>query len=162
LSIILFFGLSQMIEALLTIVVGPSERSIPSSALGNGPIHVLDKNFPAAWIATGLVSAAAVGMTYVYLYRTRLGLLTRAVMAHRDVALGPGIDVDRVSAIAFGVGLALAGIAGAFAPFMLGSVRPGMGVELNIQAFAVIVIGSLGNPLGTILGGLIYGICLMV
>src|SRR5579862_1346795 len=162
LSIILFFGVSQIIEALLTITFGPSERSIPSSALGSAPVHIAGRTFPSAWVVTGLVSAAAVAMTYVYLYKTRLGLLTRAVMAQRDEALATGIDVDRVSSIAFGIGLALAAIAGVFAPFMLGSVRPGMGVEMNIQAFAVIVIGSLGNPFGTILGGLVYGVCLMV
>jgi branched-chain amino acid transport system permease protein len=162
LSIILFFGVSQIIEALLTITFGPSERSIPGAALGGAPIHIAGMTFPSAWVVTGLVSAAAVATTYLYLYKTRLGLLTRAVMAQRDEALATGINVGRVSAVAFGVGLALAAIAGVFAPFMLGSVRPGMGVEMNIQAFAVIVIGSLGNPLGTILGGLVYGVCLMV
>lgn len=162
LSIILFFGVSQIIEAVLTIIFGPSERSIPSAALGSGPVHMLGQSFPSAWVVTGLVSGAAVAVTYLYLYRTRLGLLTRAVMAQRDEALATGINVHRVSSIAFGVGLALAAVAGVFAPFMLGSVRPGMGVEMNIQAFAVIVIGSLGNPLGTILGGLVYGVCLMV
>jgi branched-chain amino acid transport system permease protein len=44
---------------------------------------------------------------------------------------------------------------------MLGSVTPAMGVDLNIQSFVVIVIGSLGNPLGTVLGGIVYGVSLM-
>ena len=69
--------------------------------------------------------------------------------------------MHRVSAIAFGIGLALAAIAGVFAPFMLGSVTPAMGVDINIASFAVIVVGSLGNPLGTVLGGIVYGISLM-
>jgi branched-chain amino acid transport system permease protein len=161
LSIILFFGLSQVVEALSTIAFGPSERSIPGRALGSGPVHVLGQSFPAAWIVSGAASAAAVLGVYLYLYRTRLGYLTRAVMVHRDEALATGIDVHKVSAVAFGVGLALAAIAGVFAPFMLGSITPAMGVDLNIQSFAVIVIGSLGNPLGTVLGGIIYGVSLM-
>jgi branched-chain amino acid transport system permease protein len=98
---------------------------------------------------------------YLYLYRTRLGYLTRAVMVSREEALSTGIDVHRVSAIAFGVGIALAGIAGIFAPFMLGSITPAMGVDVTITSFAVIVIGSLGNPLGTVLGGVLYGISYM-
>jgi len=49
-----------------------------------------------------------------------------------------------------------------FAPFMLGSVTPSIGVPINIAAFAVIVVGTLGNPLGTVLGGIIYGVSLML
>ena len=100
-------------------------------------------------------------LVYLYLYRTRLGYLTRAVMVNREEAIATGIDVHRVSAIAFGVGLALAAVAGVFAPFMLGSITPAMGVDVTITSFAVIVIGSLGNPLGTVLGGVIYGVSYM-
>lgn len=162
LSIILFFGVSQVIEALTTISFGPSDRSIPSRVLGTAPVQVLGQSLPSAWIVTGAVSAVAVICLYFYLYRTRLGRLTRAVMVQRDEALATGIDVHRVSAIAFGVGLALAAIAGVFAPFMLGSFSPAMGVDINIQSFAVIVIGSLGSPMGTVLGGLIYGVSEML
>ncbi len=160
LSIILFFGLSQVIEALATIVFGPSERSIPGRVFGGGPVSIFGQSLPAAWVVSAVASGVAVLFIYVYLYRTRLGYLTRAVMVHREEALATGIDVDRVSAIAFGVGIALAAIAGVFAPFMLGSVTPAMGPDINIQSFAVIVVGSLGNPLGTILGGIVYGISL--
>ena len=161
LSLILFFGLSQVIEALATMVFGPGERSIPGRVLGAGPVVFMGQRLPVTWIVSAGVSAVAVLGVYVYLYRTRLGRLTRAVMVDRDEALATGIDVHRVSAVAFGVGIALAAIAGVFAPFMLGSATPAMGVELNIQSFAVIVVGSLGNPLGTVLGGVIYGVSLM-
>ncbi len=161
LSIILFFGLSQVIEALATIAFGTSERSIPGRVLGSGPVRVLGQRFPAAWIVSGLASGFAVLGIYLYLYRTRTGYLTRAVMVHREEAAASGIDVHRVSAIAFGVGLALAAVAGVFAPFMLGSVTPAMGVDMTVTSFTVIVVGSLGNPLGTVLGGIVYGLSLM-
>src|SRR5579872_1633212 len=178
LSFILFFGLSQVIEAVATIAFGTSERSIPGDQLGraiaavlsvfagrpveSGPVEILGQTFPAAWAASGTVSALAVLLVYFYLYRTRLGYLTRAVMDNREEAIATGIDVHRVSAIAFGLGLALAAVAGAFAPFMLGSITPAMGTEVTVTSFAVIVIGSLGNPLGTVLGGVIYGISYML
>ena len=177
LSFILFFGLSQVLEALTTIAFGTSERSIPGSELGRaltwvastisghevdvGPVEILGQTFPAAWVASGTVSALAVLLVYVYLYRTRLGYLTRAVMAHREEAIATGIDVHRVSAIAFGIGLGLAAIAGVFAPFMLGSITPAIGIDITVTSFAVIVIGSLGNPLGTVLGGVLYGVSYM-
>jgi branched-chain amino acid transport system permease protein len=162
LSIILFFGVSQIIEALATMVFGANERSIPGRVLGVGSLRVLGAALPKSWLVSGAVSLVAVLAVFIYLYRTRLGLLTRAVMVNREEALATGIDVHRVSAIAFGIGLALAGLAGVFAPLMLGSVKPSIGVDLNITAFAVIVVGTLGNPLGTVLGGIIYGVSLML
>ena len=179
LSIILFFGLSQVIEALMTIFFGTSERSIPSSSLGGifsairikmfggkpgagGPIEIFGQAFPAAWVIAAITSLIAIALVYVYLYRTRLGTLTRAVMSRRDEALATGIDVDRVSAAAFGIGLGLAAVAGVFAPFMFGSITPAFGEDATVTSFAVVVLGSLGNPLGTALGGVIYGICYML
>lgn len=178
LSFILFFGLSQVIEAVTTIAFGTSERSIPGDQLGravaavervfigheveNGPVEILGQTFPAAWVASGIASGCAVLLVYVYLYRTRLGYLTRAVMDNREEAVATGINVHRISALAFGIGIGLAAIAGVFAPFMLGSITPAMGGEVTVTAFAVIIIGSLGNPLGTVLGGVIYGVSYML
>lgn len=162
LSVILFFGLSQVIEALTSIAFGTTERSIPGRVLGTGPVIILGQRLPSAWVFGAAVSSVAVAAVYFYLYRTRIGMLTRAVMVNRDEAVATGIDVHRVSAIAFGIGIALAGIAGVFAPFMLGSVTPSIGVQINVAAFAVIVVGTLGNPLGTVLGGIIYGVSLML
>ncbi|MEO8714957.1 MAG: branched-chain amino acid ABC transporter permease [Acetobacteraceae bacterium] len=162
LSLILFFGMSQMIEAVASIVFGNTERSIPARIFGVGPIEIATARMPRAWVYSAAVSAVCVLGVYLYLYRTRLGTLTRAVMSSRDEALATGIDIHFVSALAFGIGIALAGIAGVFEPFMLGSVTPSLGVGINIAAFAVIVVGTLGNPLGCVLGGLVYGISLML
>ena len=178
LSFILFFGLSQVIEAVTTIAFGTSERSIPGDQLGravaaverlfigheveNGPVEIFGQTFPAAWVASGIASGCAVLLVYLYLYRTRLGYLTRAVMDNREEAVATGINVHRISALAFGIGIGLAAVAGVFAPFMLGSITPAMGGEVTVTAFAVIIIGSLGNPLGTVLGGVIYGVSYML
>lgn len=162
LSLILFFGMSQMIEAVVAILWGSTERSIPPRILGAGPVQIFTARMPKAWAFSAAVSVVCVILVYLYLYRTRLGTLTRAVMVSREEAMTTGIDTHLVSAIAFGVGIGLAGIAGVFAPFMLGSVTPGIGVELNIAAFVVIIIGTLGNVLGTVLGGIIYGVSLML
>jgi branched-chain amino acid transport system permease protein len=177
LSIILFFGLSQVIEAVMTIGFGTSERSIQSRELGrsvaalrsrifggevdSGPLEILGQSFPASWLAAAVTSLIAILLVYLYLYRSRLGTLTRAVMSRRDEALASGIDVDRVSAAAFGIGLGLAAIAGVFAPFMFGSFTPAFGVDATVTSFVVVVLGSLGNPLGTALGGIIYGVSYM-
>jgi branched-chain amino acid transport system permease protein len=162
LSLILFFGLSKIMEAAAGLVLGTSEQSIPSYALAAGPMELLGQSFPKTWIYAAVVSAIVVVGVYFYLYRTKLGVLTRAVMDNHDEAVMTGINVDRICAIALGVSLSLAGIAGVFAPFMLGSITPATGVDLSVAAFAVIVIGTLGNPLGTALGGIVYGTALML
>jgi branched-chain amino acid transport system permease protein len=177
LSIILFFGLSQVVEAIMSIAFGTSERSIQSNLLaevlsflrlrlfgtaGTGPVIIAGQAFPAAWVISASVSVMTIGLVYVYLYRTRLGMLTRAVMSRRDEAVATGIDVEHVSAAAFGIGLGLAAVAGVFAPFMFGSVTPAFGTDATVTAFAVVVLGSLGDPLGTALGGVVYGIFYML
>jgi len=83
-------------------------------------------------------------------------------MAQKQEAVAIGIDVHKISAIAFGIGTGLAATAGVFAPFMLGSFTPSIGVPLDLTSFAVVIIGSLGNPLGTVLGGMIFGVSLML
>ena len=158
LSFILFFGVALMIDAVLTALFGADQRSLPQDALGAGNITVLGQAFPDNWWVAAAVSVLAALGLYLYFTRTRLGFATRAIMANRDEALATGIDVQRVSAIAFVMGIALAGIAGVFVPYLLGSISPDIGNELTTTSFAVIIIGSLGNPLGTIVGGLVFGI----
>src|ERR1700689_3604121 len=112
LSFILFFGLAQVIEAVTTIAFGTSERSIPGNhlaqaigtvliiftgrAVEGGPADIFGPTFPASWVASGIASGCAVLLVYVYLYQTRLGYLTRAVMDNREEAVAAGIDVHRV------------------------------------------------------------------
>ena len=162
LSLILFFGLSQTLEALAAMLFGNSERSIPGRLLGRGPVHLLGQTMPRAWVHAAVVSVAMLALVWVYLYHTRLGRQTRAIMAARQEALAIGIDIHRISAIAFGIGAGLAAVAGVFAPFMLGSFTPSLGIPLDLTAFAVVVVGALGNPLGTVLGGIIFGVTLML
>lgn len=162
LSFILFFGVAQVVEALAVLAFGSDQRSLPGDALGSGNLGLLGQDFPDSWWIAVLVSAIAIFGLYLYFSRTKLGYATRAIMANRDEARATGIDVDRVSAIAFVAGLALAGVAGVFVPYMLGSVSPDIGESLTTTSFAVIIIGSLGNPLGTVVGGLVFGLGTMV
>ncbi|HEX7684521.1 MAG TPA: branched-chain amino acid ABC transporter permease [Trinickia sp.] len=162
LSFILFFGIGQMLEALTVLAFGADQRSLPEDALGGGNLGVFGQQFPDSWWWAAGVSLAALLGLWLYFSRTRLGYATRAVMANREEAVATGIDVRRVSTIAFVAGLALAGIAGVFVPYLLGSVSPDLGGSLTTTAFAIVIIGSLGNPLGTIAGGLVFGLGTML
>ncbi len=162
LSFILFFGLSQVIEALAVFAFGNNQRSIPASVFGGAPIHIAGQIYPLSWIVSAAVGLTGIVLIYLYLYHTRAGRATRAIMTERSEAVVTGISVHRVSAIAFGIGIASAALAGIFSPFMLGAIEPSMGLGITITSFVIIVIGSLGNPLGTVLGGIIYGEALML
>jgi branched-chain amino acid transport system permease protein len=91
------------------------------------------------------------------IHGTRYGKLLIAVIHDREVSTALGINVDRMFLVTFTVGTALAAVGGALtAPTV--SVVPGMGVEVIILAFAVVVIGGLGSMPGAALGALIVGL----
>ncbi len=156
-SLILFFGVSQVLEAVATFAYGNNQASLSPTTFG-GPINILGEHVPATWVVCGLLSIPALVVLFVYLYRSRLGMATRAVMASREEAAAAGINTRRVAALAFGIGVAFAAASGALTIFMLGGVNPSTGSELVLTAFTVVVIGSLGNPIGTVVGGLLYGL----
>lgn len=161
LSLIFFFGISQVLEALAVIFFSNNPRSLAWSALGTANYTIFGQSFQESWVVSALVSVIAIMLVYWYLYHTKLGYATRAVMGSMEEAASSGINVHRVSAWAMGIGLALAAAAGALSPFFLGSITPNMGGDITTTAFSIIIIGSLGNPLGTVLGGIIYGLSSM-
>lgn len=162
LSFILFFGLSQVIEALAVFAFGNDQRSIPDAVFGTQPLHLAGQVFPLSWLASAGVGLLGIVAIYLYLYRSRIGRATRAIMTERSEAVITGISVHKVSMVAFGIGIATAALAGIFSPFMNGAIQPSMGLDITVMAFVIIVIGSLGNPLGTVLGGLVFGEALML
>ncbi|AOU99214.1 amino acid ABC transporter [Acidihalobacter yilgarnensis] len=161
-SFILFFGLSQIIEALAVFAFGNDQRSIPSNVFGGHPVDLLGQTFPLAWVLSAVFGLLGIAALYVYLYGSSLGRATRAIMANPDEAAITGISVQRISALTFGIGIALAALAGIFSPFMVGAIQPDLGVGITLISFAIVVIGSLGHPLGTLVGGIVYGVSLML
>jgi branched-chain amino acid transport system permease protein len=105
-----------------------------------------------------VATAVAVGLALRFgIYGTKYGKLLIAVIHDREVSAALGIDVNRMFLVTFTVGTMLAAIGGALtAPTV--SVVPGMGVEVIVLAFAVVVIGGLGSMPGAALGALIVGL----
>ncbi|MHB1639427.1 MAG: branched-chain amino acid ABC transporter permease [Candidatus Dormibacteria bacterium] len=157
-SLVLFFGISQIIEALATFGFGSNQRSITSTAFSPHPVSLLGQGYPITWVVAAVTSVPVLLILFAYLSRTKLGRATRAVMASPDEAAAVGINVRRISGLTFGIGVALAVGAGSLAIFMLGGVNPTEGVSITVISFAVIVIGGLGNTIGTVVGGLVFGL----
>jgi len=106
-----------------------------------------------AIITAGLVVAAGL---YVFVNHTRVGMLVRAGASNAPMISALGVDIKRLFMIVFGFGAMLAGFAGAMVAPIL-SVEPGMGDQILILAFVVIVIGGIGSIRGALAGALIVG-----
>ena len=103
------------------------------------------------------VSVAALGVLWYFLTRTRLGWALRAVSQDREAAALQGINSDRVSLLAIGVGAALAGLAGALlAP--LTNINPHMGHNVIITAFIVTIVGGVGSLSGAVIAAILYAL----
>jgi urea transport system permease protein len=104
-----------------------------------------------------LLSALLLLATYWFLNKSVWGLRIRSVTQNREMSNCLGIPTDRVDSITFGIGSGLAGVAGC-AITLLGSVGPNLGAAYIVSCFMVIVLGGVGNLLGTVLASLLLGI----
>jgi len=102
------------------------------------------------------LTALIVLLTYLMLYKTRLGLQIRSVTQNRNMSACLGIDTKRVAALTFFFGSGLAGIAGC-AMTLIGNVVPDMGQTYIVDSFLVVVTGGVGKIVGTIVSGLGIG-----
>src|SRR5690606_2299662 len=94
---------------------------------------------------------------FMFLKHTMLGKAIRATSMNRSGAALSGINTNRINYIAFGLGAALAGIAGTLiTPFFYTS--PTVGATFILKGFVVVVLGGLGNFIGALVGGLIIGV----
>lgn len=105
-------------------------------------------------IAAGLLLALGL---YLLITRTRLGMLIRAGATHREMVRALGVDIRLLYTLVFGLGALLAGFAGVMAGPLL-SVQVGMGEQILILTFVVIVVGGVGSIKGAFFGALIVGV----
>ena len=105
--------------------------------------------------ASGVCLLVALGLYYV-VNRTRLGMMIRAGASNRDMVRGLGIDIRLLYRIVFAAGVALAALAGMIAAPTT-SVYPGMGGQILIICFVVVVIGGIGSISGALIAALLVG-----
>ena len=127
------------------------------TAYGQDVIQIGPAFIPVTRIFTFAVAVAATGLLLLIFQRTQLGRSIRAVAQQQDGAALCGIDVRHVYTLAFALGSACVGIAGAaVTPFFY--ISPTVGDVFNVASFVVVVLGGLGSMTGSLLGGLILGV----
>jgi branched-chain amino acid transport system permease protein len=109
-------------------------------------------------IAIIAISVAMMGGLAVLVYRTRLGTAMRATAHSPQVAALMGIDANRIVALTFVIGAALAAVAGVMVASYYGIAHYTMGSQLGLKAFCAAVLGGIGNIPGAMLGGVLLGV----
>lgn len=155
--IIVTTGVWYVLDNLSLLVFGPQYRTLLNNPL-QGKMLEFGEIFISAPKLCGFVITilTALGL-YWFLQKTRMGRAIRATSLDRDAASLQGINPYRIYNVAFGIGTAIAGIAGVvLVPFF--NVYPSVGVLFDIKAFIIVVLGGLGSILGALLGGIIIGL----
>jgi|SRR5579883_534393 branched-chain amino acid transport system permease protein len=155
-QLLVTFGLGICFVEVVRLIFSSQSLTVPPPALFQGITNLGFMYYPTYRLAVVGIVAIALGALFLLLYRTRLGMIVRAGIEDSVMVDSLGINVDRVFMIVFGIGAMAAGFAGIVnAPVV--SLTPGVGDDILVETFVVVVIGGVGSFPGAVLGGLIAG-----
>jgi branched-chain amino acid transport system permease protein len=151
------FGLILFFDELVRLIWGPAGRSLPVPSWLNQSIQILPGiQYSAYRFAIIVVSLLVALFLYVLVVRTRTGQLIRAGASNREMVGALGVNIKLLYTLVFGLGAALAGLAGLMqAPIL--TVQIGMGENILILAFVITVIGGIGSVRGAFVAALLVG-----
>ena len=152
------FGIIIFLNQAVKVVWGAAPLSVPVPEILSGTVVLMDgllyPVYRLALIGSGLAIAL---LLYILVSYTRIGMLVRAGATNAPMVSALGVDISRLFMVVFGFGAMLAGFAGAMVAPIL-SVEPGMGDNLLILTFVVIVIGGIGSIRGAFIAALLVGL----
>ncbi|MFI4929286.1 MAG: branched-chain amino acid ABC transporter permease [Burkholderiales bacterium] len=156
-QVLMTYGLILVFEELRSIIVGDDVHGVqpPDWLAGSIPLGEL-MTYPVYRLFMSAVCLALAGGMWFVLARTRLGMTIRAGSTNREMVQSLGIDIQFLYRLVFAAGVALAVFAGMVAA-PASSVYPGMGNQVLIICFVVVVIGGIGSIRGALLAALLIG-----
>jgi branched-chain amino acid transport system permease protein len=154
-SILVTLGAALVIEDLVPFVWTQSFSGIPYTVRS---LVIGDVVIPTLRLAILLGIVALTFMLHLFLRHTFAGIALRALTQNRRGAMLVGINLPRLSMLAFGLGTALVATAGV-AHVTLYSITPTMGISLTLKYLTIVVLGGLGSLLGSVFGGMVLGLC---
>jgi urea ABC transporter permease protein UrtB len=153
-TILATWGLSLILRQLIQIAFGAAPKPVASPF--DGAISIFGATYPVYRLFLVSMAGLVLSLCIAFFYRTALGLDMRAIMQNRMMAESLGVDVRRVSLHAFGLGAALAALAGVLlAP--LTAVIPQMGINYLARSFLVVIVGGSGSVAGVAAGSSLIG-----
>ncbi|HEY7114120.1 MAG TPA: branched-chain amino acid ABC transporter permease [Thermoanaerobaculia bacterium] len=150
-------GVSLFIENGAQLVFGPDPKFFPSLA-PRADFRLGHVRITSEQLTVILVSVLLMLALRFFILRTRTGKAMRAVSFNLDAAKLMGISTDRIIAITFALGSALAAAAGVLIGMQIPKIDPLMGIMYGLKAFVAAVLGGIGNIPGAVLGGLLIGV----
>ena len=157
-QVLLTYGLILILNEMQKIIWGTDFHSVPVPESLSGSVRLTDTQvYPVYRLFISLVCMVIAAGLYWVISHTRLGMMIRASASNSEMAQVLGVDTGRVFAIVFSIGVALAAFAGMVgAP--VSSVFPGMGDQILIISFVVVVIGGIGSVKGAFVGAMLIGL----
>jgi branched-chain amino acid transport system permease protein len=152
------FGLSLCMNEVFSLIFGQRPLYVKIPPLLDGAIEIVPGvPYPIYRLAIVVVGLAVALGLYLLISHTRIGMLVRAGSTHRDIVRALGVDVRTLYTVVFGLGALLAGLAGLMAGPVY-TVQVGMGEQILILTFVVVVIGGLGSIRGAFLAAMVVGL----
>jgi branched-chain amino acid transport system permease protein len=155
--LLLTFGLSYVMVELVRIAFGKSGYPFDTPDVLQGAVNIGIGYFPLYRLFVIAAAVAVLLGLWVFLERTSFGLIIRAGARDPQIVGVLGVDVARVWLYVFGIGTAIAGLAGLLAAPLQG-VIPEMGANILAEAFVVTVVGGMGSIGGAVIAGLLVGV----
>jgi branched-chain amino acid transport system permease protein len=151
------FGLILFFNDAVRLIWGPAGLALPLPPWLTVPVEIIPGvYYPAYRLSIIAVALAVAAMLYLVVMRTRIGMLIRAGASNREMIGALGINIKLLFTLVFGLGAALAGLAGLMqAPIL--TVQIGMGENILILAFVIIVIGGIGSIRGAFMAAILVG-----
>jgi branched-chain amino acid transport system permease protein len=153
-SMLLAVGTALLLENFALFAFGEKQRGVPP--LISGVFRIGDAFLPAGRLLVVVLSFVLIIALLLFVQYTKPGRAMRALAQDREATLLMGVDVDRISALGFGIGAMLAGLAGGLL-ITISAVNAGIGTVTSIKAFIMIMIGGAGVVAGAILGAIVLG-----
>ena len=157
LGLLMTLGLAMVFEEIIRMVWGKIGYSLAAPAFVAGPIDMGFMWYSKYRLFMGALALVLLGLVWLFLEKTPYGAIIKAGVSDSEMVLALGKNLRRIRTVVFGLGAALAGIAGVIAGPMW-SLKPTMGWEVLMPAFVVVVIGGIGSFWGAVIGGLIVGL----
>jgi len=157
-QVLLTYGLILVFEEIRSLAVGNDVHGVPVPPSLEASIRLTDTlSYPVYRLFMSAVCLLVAGLMYLLIHRTRVGMMIRAGASDREMVQSLGLDINLVYRLVFALGVALAAFAGMIAA-PVSSVYPGMGTQVLIICFVVVVIGGIGSVWGAMAAALLIGL----